>query len=74
MVALRAARLERGLSLRALARRAGVATSTVYALEMGRHVPQLRVIRQLSEALACNPWDIDEFRSRLETNLRPPAP
>ena len=62
MPTLRQVRTARLLTIRALADRAGVAPSTVYLIEAGRTRPTLRVIRQLSSALAVAPETVDEFR------------
>jgi transcriptional regulator with XRE-family HTH domain len=56
-------RRRRLLSQRALARRAGVALSTVYLLEAGKtERATFKVIRQVSEALGVPPESIAEFR------------
>jgi transcriptional regulator with XRE-family HTH domain len=62
MPSLRQIRRARLLTMRELAQRADVAPSTVYLLEAGRSRPSLRVIRQLSTALAVAPETVDEFR------------
>ena len=62
MPSLRQIRVARLLTIRELAQRAGVAPSTVYLLEAGRSRPTVRVIRQISTALAVAPETVDEFR------------
>jgi len=63
MPSLASARRRRLLTQRALAEKAGVALSTVYAIENGRRaVPRFEVIRKLAEALDVDPLEIDEFR------------
>ncbi len=66
MPTLREVRVSRLLTMRELARRAGVALSTVYLLEAGRTRPSLRVIRKLSAALGVAPEAVDEFRAVVE--------
>ncbi len=63
MPSLASVRRRRLLTQRALANKAGVALSTVYAIENGRRaVPRFEVIRKLAEALEIEPLEIDEFR------------
>ena len=71
MPLLRQTRVNRLLTIRELAQRAGVAPSTVYLIEAGRTQPSLRVIRQLATALGVEPQAIDEFRQALRM---PPEP
>jgi transcriptional regulator with XRE-family HTH domain len=66
--ALRAVRAERLLSLRELARLAGVAQSTIYLIEAGRTTPRLAVIRRLSEALEVDPQSVTEFRRAIQAH------
>jgi transcriptional regulator with XRE-family HTH domain len=63
---LRDVRLRRLLSVRALAKRAAVAPSTVHLIETGRRAPQLLTIYRLSQALGVDPAEIDEFRAALD--------
>lgn len=49
---IRAARTGRGIGLRELARRAGVAPSYLCDIELGRRLPTERVVRALAAALA----------------------
>jgi len=69
MTAFRQLRVNRLLTIRELAQRAGVAPSTVYLIEAGRTRPSFRVIRQLAAALAVEPQAVDEFRQELEMTL-----
>ena len=63
MPALAALRRRRLLSQRELAKRAGVAPSSVYLIERRRTAPQLAVMRKILDALGLdNPADVDEFR------------
>jgi transcriptional regulator with XRE-family HTH domain len=66
MTSLREARLGALLSIRQLARSAGVSPTTIYLLERGQHSPQLLTIYKLSRALGVEPAVIDEFRSAIE--------
>ena len=66
MARLRDVRLRRLLSVRALAKRAAVAPSTVHLIETGRRAPQLLTIHRLSQALGVDPAEIDEFRAALD--------
>ena len=59
---LRTVRAERLLSLRELARLAGVAPSTIYLIEAGRTTPGPAVMRRLGVALEVDPWAVAEFR------------
>ncbi|GBD12359.1 HTH-type transcriptional regulator PuuR [bacterium HR24] len=52
---LRQAREQEGLSLRQLARRAGVAASTIQKIEKGALVPSVAVVLRLAEALGRRP-------------------
>jgi transcriptional regulator with XRE-family HTH domain len=71
MVSLRAARAERLLSIRDLARQASVAPTTIYRTEAGLTTPRPSVARRLSEALGVEPHDIDEFRRMIEESKAP---
>ena len=56
-------RKRRLLSQRALARRAGVALSTIYLLEAGKtERATFKVMRQVSDALGVPPESIAEFQ------------
>ena len=66
MASLAILRRRRLLSQRELARRAGVAPSSIYLIEKGGKVPQLVVMRKIVSALGLDdPMDIDEFRQIL---------
>jgi len=55
-------RRRRLLSQRELARRAGVAPSSVYLIERGGKIPQLVVMRKIVAALGLeDPMNVDEF-------------
>jgi len=62
MAALATLRRRRLLSQRELARRAGIAPSSVYLIEKGRTVPRLTVMRKILSAQLSDPADVDEFR------------
>ena len=53
------------LSQDALAEKAGISKSTLVQIEKGRVKPQLRIMKQLSEALGVDATDVDEFRQAL---------
>jgi transcriptional regulator with XRE-family HTH domain len=55
---------ERGLTDRALAERIGGSTATVYRAKKGK-VSRYSVMEEMSGALGCEVWDIDEFRDAL---------
>ena len=63
---LRDLRLDRGLSLRALAEQAGVAYRSVVLIEQGHHRPSAQSIRRLSAALRVSPMDVTEFHFALQ--------
>jgi transcriptional regulator with XRE-family HTH domain len=66
MASLAALRRRRLLSQRALARRAGVAPSSVPMIETGKTIPQLVVMRRIVDALGLtDPTEVDEFRRAL---------
>jgi transcriptional regulator with XRE-family HTH domain len=58
---LREARLQALLSMRQLARKAGLSATTIYLLENHQRTPQLLTIYKLSRALGVNPEEIEEF-------------
>jgi len=66
MQTLKAARAARLLTVRGLAERAGVASSTVHLIENGRSVPRFDAIQKLSAALDVEPSDIAEFQAAIE--------
>jgi transcriptional regulator with XRE-family HTH domain len=55
---LRHLRVERALSLRALAQRSGVAFDTINKLELGHRPARLVTIRKLAEALKVEPKEL----------------
>ncbi len=55
---LRHLRVERALSLRALAQRSGVAFDTINKLELGHRPARLVTIRKLAEALGVEPQEL----------------
>ena len=61
-VTLWEARLGRGLTVVALAARAGVSEATIYRIARGATVPRPHVVRRLAAALGTAPGEIAEFR------------
>lgn len=70
MASLRDERVRRLLSVRALAKQAGVAPTTVHLIETGQRQPQYLTIHRLSEALRVDPMEVEEFRAVLEATKR----
>jgi transcriptional regulator with XRE-family HTH domain len=66
MPSLRELRIRRLLSLRELAKRAGVAQRTIVEAEAGRQAPRPSTMRKLAEALDVDPMEVDEFRAAIE--------
>lgn len=58
---LREWRVERLLSVRALASTAGVSTKTIVQLEAGRQLPTFRTMRRITEAMGVDAADVTEF-------------
>jgi transcriptional regulator with XRE-family HTH domain len=54
------------LTIRDLSEMAGVSSRTIVDLEHGRTYPQLRTIKQLSEALNVDPLEVEEFAAVIE--------
>ena len=65
MPTLREARLQRLLSIRALAKKAGVVPNTVHLVETGQRAPQLLTVYRLCRALDVEPDDVTEIRDAL---------
>ena len=59
---MRAARVERGMTIRELSQRSGISPSTIYRIEQGKTGPRPHVARAISAVFDCSPWEIDEFR------------
>jgi DNA-binding XRE family transcriptional regulator len=70
---LRGLRAERLLTVRELARAAGVARSTVHLIEAGRTTPRQWVVRQLAVTLGVDPLAVTEFRLAIEKAGGQPA-
>ena len=66
MQSLREWRIERLLSLAALAEQAGVTQKTIIDIEYGRRRPHYATIGKLSRALGVEPADVTEFVTALE--------
>jgi transcriptional regulator with XRE-family HTH domain len=65
---LRAARRQKLLTLRALAKRTGVALHTIHNIEQGRHEPSFTTMQKLCDALEMERnelWGPDEEAARL---------
>jgi len=74
MQTLRALRADRLLTIRVLAKQAGVAPSSIYLIEAGRVTPRLSTVRRLATALGVDPEAVDEFRQAIEAAMGvPPA-
>ena len=71
MPTLKELRASRLLTVRGLAKKAGVAPSTVYLIENRRAIPRFRVIEQLSSALEVEPTDVVEFAEAIRKAGRP---
>jgi transcriptional regulator with XRE-family HTH domain len=69
MVSLREARLRRLLTLRGLAKEAGVALNTIQFAESGRQVPRFASMRKIAAALDLEPTEIDEFHAAIEREI-----
>lgn len=66
MASLRELRVLNFLSVRELAKRAGVAFSTVHLVESGKATPHAATMRKIAAALGVEPMEIDEFREATE--------
>lgn len=66
MASLRELRTLNFLSVRELAKRAGVAFSTVHLVESGKAIPHAATMRKIAAALSVEPMEIDEFREAIE--------
>ena len=67
---LREWRIQRILTQKELAQKAGVAEVTVAAIERGHQLPSPRTSRKLAEVLGVAPLDIDEVREATERALK----
>ena len=63
---LRHLRIERALSLRALAQRSGVAFDTINKLELGYRPARLVTIRKLEDALGVEPKELMKGEEQIE--------
>ena len=66
MKPLRAWRVDRLLSVRALADAAGIQHKTLIDLEHGRRRPTYETIRRVSAALGVSPTEVEEFAATLD--------
>ncbi len=55
---LKELREARGLSVRGLAREAGISTETVYSVEHGKRQPNLRTLGKIARALSVEARDL----------------
>ncbi len=63
---LRQLRVQRALSLRALAQRSGVAFDTINKLELGHRPARLVTIRKLADALGVEPKELMKGEEQIE--------
>jgi transcriptional regulator with XRE-family HTH domain len=66
---LREWRIQKVLTQKELAERAGVAEITVAAIERGVQLPSPRTSRKLAEALGIEPTQIEEVQQAIERQL-----
>ena len=71
MPPLREVRAGRLLTIRELAKLAGVAPSSIYLIEAGRGTPRLSTMRRLASALGVDPETVVEFRQAIEAAKEP---
>ena len=67
---LRDIRVDALMSMRELARLAGVSPSTIFLIEAGRSTPHPTVMRRLSAVLAVDPGTISEFDRAIQMRSR----
>lgn len=65
MAPLRTHRQDRLLSIRDLAKKAGVSPQTIQGVESGKHPPRPSTMRKIAEALGIEAREIDEFRDAI---------
>jgi DNA-binding XRE family transcriptional regulator len=70
LVEIRRVRL---LTTRELSQRSGVSRQTIIDIEKGRGHPALSTIRKLSETLAVDPMEVNEFRDAIRDIEPAPA-
>ena len=73
MLTLRQARMSRLLTVRELAERAGVATSTVHLTETGKTTPRVSVMRKLARVLDMPASEITEFAAAMGLPVAAPG-
>ena len=66
MIALREARIRKLLTVRGLAKLAGISPVTLQDIEAGRRTPQPGTMRKLATALELDPGEVAEFRRAIE--------
>ena len=65
------ARAKKLLTAGKLAQAAGMSRASIYAIESGRNIPTLDTVRKLSEVLAVDPLEVDEFKAAIDKTARP---
>ena len=68
---LRELRARKMLSMRELAKQSGVSLSSIYAMEAGRTIPRMDVVRKLVAFFQVDPMEVDEFRVAIEEASKP---
>lgn len=63
---LREIRAKKLLTVRELARKAGVSEAALFKIERGEHAPSLTTIRKLSEALGVEAMEVEEFKAAID--------
>jgi transcriptional regulator with XRE-family HTH domain len=63
-------RASRALSIRELAKLAGVSPGTVYGVEHGDVVPAMSTVRKLAEVLDVEPPEVEEFQVAIDKTIR----
>ncbi len=66
MPTLRQARTQRLLTIRGVAKRAGVSPTTIQTAELGRRQPHFDTMRKIAAVLGVEPSAITEFRAAIE--------
>lgn len=69
MVALREARVRKMLTIRGLARAAGVSPATIQLAESGQRVPHFGTMQKIAAVLRIEASEIDEFQRALKAAI-----
>jgi transcriptional regulator with XRE-family HTH domain len=59
-------RIDKGYTVRGLAKKADIAPCTIYKWEVGTHLPDLMYLDLIAIALEVEPWDLIEFSNGKE--------